>query len=281
MEFPTSLAGYTLGKIIGKTLQSTVYQATVTTTSHPVVIKTITYTDTIMESAILECQRLIMLEHPNIIQLHTCFADEDKLYLIMPRMGSDLKQYIDQANKKGEPLDQPTILSIFKQVLKGLQHLHDHGFTHRDIKAANIFVDEDGLIKLGDFGTLQESKDCKTFIGTPNWMAPEIVEQLRKYDQSADVWSLGILMYELINGIPPYFKLQPLQIMLNIIQNPVPPIETAETEDGWVISKVDSKIKRLIGSCLNKKPELRPSVNELLNHRSIRSIKDGFRLPVG
>jgi serine/threonine protein kinase len=111
------------------------------------------------------------------------------------------------------------------QALHGLLYLHEQGVIHRDIKGANILTTKEGLVKLADFGvaTKQSGLDQSSVVGTPYWMAPEVIE-LSGATTSSDIWSLGCTVIELIEGKPPYHKLQPMQALFRIVNDEHPPI---------------------------------------------------------
>jgi serine/threonine protein kinase len=111
------------------------------------------------------------------------------------------------------------------QVLHGLLYLHEQGVIHRDIKGANILTTKEGLVKLADFGvaTKQSGLDQSSVVGTPYWMAPEVIE-LSGATTSSDIWSVGCTVIELIEGKPPYHKLQPMQALFRIVNDEHPPI---------------------------------------------------------
>lgn len=111
------------------------------------------------------------------------------------------------------------------QVLHGLLYLHEQGVIHRDIKGANILTTKEGLVKLADFGVATKASglDQSSVVGTPYWMAPEVIE-LSGATTSSDIWSLGCTVIELIEGKPPYHKLQPMQALFRIVNDEHPPI---------------------------------------------------------
>uniref|UniRef100_A0A9J7ZL71 non-specific serine/threonine protein kinase n=1 Tax=Cyprinus carpio carpio TaxID=630221 RepID=A0A9J7ZL71_CYPCA len=214
--------------------------------------------------------------HRNIATYYGAFVkkspagQDDQLWLVMEYCGAG--SVTDLLKKtKGSCLKEDWISYICREVLRGLLHLHSHHVIHRDIKGQNVLLTENAEIKLVDFGVSAQLDRTigrrNTFIGTPYWMAPEVIacdeNPDSTYDYRSDVWSLGITALEMAEGVPPLCDMHPMRALFLIPRNPPPKLKS---------KKWSKKFQMFVDSCLVKNYQHRPSTETLLRHSFIKDL---------
>ncbi|AQK55895.1 Protein kinase superfamily protein [Zea mays] len=265
-KYPIHMEDYELYEEIGQGVSAIVYRALCKPLDEIVAVKVVDFerTNSDLNNIVREAQTMILIDHPNVVKAHCSFAKDQTLWVVMPYMaGGSCLHIMKSVHPTG--FEEPIIATILREVLKGLEYLHHHGSIHRDVKAGNILVDSRGGIKLGDFGVsacLFDSGDRQrarnTFVGTPCWMAPEVMEQLHGYDFRADIWSFGITALELAHGHAPFSKYPPMKVLLMTLQNAPPGLDYERDK------KFTRNFKQMVAMCLVKDPSKRPSAKKLL-----------------
>lgn len=201
---------------------------------------------------------------PTIVEYYGSYLKDGTLWVAMELIvGQSLADIIAADTERS--LSEELIAYILRETLVALQHLHQLGIIHRDIKSDNMMVSEQGQVKLTDFGfgahVSQEQEKRKSVVGTTYWMAPEVITG-QQYGSGVDVWSTGIMAIELVEGDPPYMDQSTIRALYLIATKGRPPLKYAD--------KMSTEYINFIDECTHKEPELRPTCTQLLQHPFIR-----------
>jgi serine/threonine-protein kinase 24/25/MST4 len=251
---------------IGKGGYGEVYRGYDTVENHPVAIKIFDLNQAADDIQEIRQEILVMsnLNCPQMIKYYGSYVVEDEFWIVMEYL--EAGSLLDIMKIFG-PISEEYVPFLLHELLLALQYLHKQRKIHRDIKAGNVLVGYNGSIRLADFGVAGQMTDTldkrNTKIGTPFWMAPEVISQAA-YDGCADIWSLGITAIEMVKGKPPYAGTKnPMSVILEIPKNPPPVLE----------GDFSPEFKDFVAQCLVKDPSKRPTASVLLQHPFVADVK--------
>ncbi|KAG0034219.1 hypothetical protein BGZ81_005758 [Podila clonocystis] len=257
---------FTRQELVGRGAYGSVYKGVENATQQVVAIKVLNL-DT-EEEDVSDIQREIATlsqlkncDSQNITRYHGSFLNGTKLWIVMDyAAGGSIRSLLRMGK-----IEEKCIAVIAREVLQALGYLHKHGIIHRDIKAANILLTDEGRVQLCDFGVAGQvtmnSLKRNSFVGTPYWMAPEVIKEGQTYDYKADIWSFGITIYEIATGNPPFADQDPMRAVTLI-----PKSRPAQLEGDW-----SPAMKEFVALCLHEEPNERPSAEDLLKTKWIKS----------
>ncbi|KAJ6298576.1 hypothetical protein OIU76_019682 [Salix suchowensis] len=274
-RYPVSAKDYKLYEEIGEGVSATVYRALCIPFNQIVAIKVLDLEkcNNDLDGIRREVQTMSLIDHPNVLRAHCSFTAGHSLWVVMPYMaGGSCLHIMKSAFPEG--FEEPVIATLLRETLKALVYIHEHGHIHRDVKAGNILIDSDGTVKLADFGvsacmfdTGDRQRSRNTFVGTPCWMAPEVMQQLHGYDFKADIWSFGITALELAHGHAPFSKYPPMKVLLMTLQNAPPGLDYERDK------RFSKSFKEMVAACLVKDPKKRPTSEKLLKHHFFKNAR--------
>lgn len=220
-----------------------------------------------------EAQTMSLIDHPNVVRAFCSFVVERNLWVVMPFMAEGSCLHLMKIAYP-DGFEEAAIGSILKETLKALEYLHRQGHIHRDVKAGNILLDSNGVVKVADFGVSacmfdagDRQRSRNTFVGTPCWMAPEVLQPGSGYNFKADIWSFGITALELAHGHAPFSKYPPMKVLLMTIQNAPPGLDYDRDK------RFSKSFKEMVAMCLVKDQTKRPTAEKLLKHSFFKQAK--------
>ncbi|KAL0218500.1 hypothetical protein P9112_004153 [Eukaryota sp. TZLM1-RC] len=203
--------------------------------------------------------------HENIVRYYGCKRSRGLLHVFMEYVpGGSIASLL----RKFSHFSADVVKHYTRQILEGVSYLHSHSIIHRDLKGANLLIDNNGVVKVADFGASRKLQgyhtalnECRSLKGTPFWMAPEVIEQAA-YGRAADIWSIGCCVIEMLSGRPPWSEFPPVTALFHIARSTQPP---------KFPKNISSEAKDFLIQCFHRDPKLRPSANQLLLHPFVQA----------
>jgi len=253
---------YQVERVLGEGGMGVVWLARDVNTEVPVVLKAIraeyAHRKDFRDRILAEGRALARIDHPNVVRLNAVVVDGESLLLVMQYVeGETLEARIARHVKDGKPLSTAEVLRIFRQILLGVAAAHEEGIIHRDLKPANVLIRaKDGVVKVTDFGIAKAEEDEKRgrgntqgAIGSALYMAPEQCTA-QSLDKRADVYALGVVLFELLTGRVPFDGPSNFEIMKQHVEEPLPPL-------GGLRPDVPAWLERIVRRCCEKDPKAR------------------------
>ncbi|CEF63249.1 Serine/threonine-protein kinase hippo [Strongyloides ratti] len=257
---------FTIVSKLGEGSYGSVHKAVHKSTGHTFAIKTVKVGNDLQE-IIKEISIMKQCDSEFVVKYFGSYFKNSDLWIVMEYCGAGSISDIMRIRRK--TLNENEIAVVLKDALHGLKYLHDLKKIHRDIKAGNILLNENGRAKLADFGVSGQLTDTmakrNTVIGTPYWMAPEVIRE-SGYDSQADCWSIGVTAIEMAEGKPPHAEMHPMRAIFLIPTKPAPTLKNPKiwSKEFW----------KFTTRCLVKNPEERANASDLLEDPFITSAKD-------
>ncbi|XP_017235006.1 MAP3K epsilon protein kinase 1-like isoform X4 [Daucus carota subsp. sativus] len=262
---------YMLGDEIGKGAYGRVYKGLDLENGDFVAIKQVSLENIAQEDLNIIMQEIDLLKnlrHKNIVKYLGSSKTKSHLHIILEYVENGSLANIIKPTKFG-PFPESLVAVYIAQVLEGLVYLHEQGVIHRDIKGANILLTKEGLVKLADFGVATKlteadasTTDAHCVVGTPYWMAPEVIE-MSGVCAASDIWSVGCTVIELLTCVPPYYELQPMPALFRIVQDERPPIPDS----------LSPAMTDFLCQCFKKDARQRADARTLLSHPWIQNSR--------
>ncbi|GMJ15007.1 hypothetical protein like AT4G10730 [Hibiscus trionum] len=274
-SYSANRSDYKLLEEVGYGASATVYRAIYLPLNDVVAVKCLDLDrcNSNLDDIRREAQTMSLIDHPNVIRAYCSFVVDSNLWVVMPFMSEGSCLHLMKIAYP-DGFEEHAIGSILKETLKALDYLHRQGHIHRDVKAGNILLDNNGTVKLADFGVSacmfdsgDRQRSRNTFVGTPCWMAPEVLQPGSGYNSKADIWSFGITALELAHGHAPFSKYPPMKVLLMTIQNAPPGLDYDRDK------KFSKSFKEMVAMCLVKDQTKRPTAEKLLKHSFFKHSK--------
>ena len=265
-----NVPGFIEKKVLGSGTYGKVYKAIRQSDNKPYAVKVVnlsTLDQREIEDSVNEIRIIASFESPFILGFYEAFCDKNRLCIVTEyaKLG-DLQNFFRKRKLRNSPLPEESIWRFFLQILEGLRVLHSSGVVHRDLKSANVMLSAPDLLKIGDLGiatVLHARQLARTQIGTPLYLAPEVWKRC-PYDQKCDMWSLGVLLYEMMTFSYPFNGRNTDELARRVCAGVYP-----------VPSKYSLELTSILRKLLSVSPRERPSVDELLQ---MQCVKDHMEL---